>query len=179
MSIDPQARVRAEVARLWEVARSKFPALNNHAAPEVFFDVRGRAAGRAKRNGDRISVHFNPVLLHENEEHFSNDTTPHEVAHLIDYIVFNGWGHNSSWKACCAALGMKEISRCHNLDTTNSTVRVVSRHEVFCGCAGTRKVSAVIHNRMLRGSHYRCNACGKRLELKKVEFSSCTPAQSC
>ncbi len=179
MTTDPQARVRAEVARLWEVARAEFPILKHHSTPAVFFDVRGRAAGRAKRNGGLCSVHFNPILLHENEEYFLSHTVPHEVAHLLDYIVFNGWGHNSSWKACCAALGMEEITRCHSLDTSNSIVRVVSRHEVSCGCAGTRKVSAVIHNRMLRGSHYRCNACGKRLELKKVEFSSCTPESSC
>ncbi len=181
MSLELHNRVTAEVARLWEVARNRYSVLNHHAAPDISLDIRGTCAGKATykvRNGIRhYLVRFNPTLLRENREDFIARTVPHEIAHIIEYILFNKAGHGPNWKGICATLGMRDITRCHSFDVSNAQVRKVRRLEVSCACQGTRTVSSVIFNRMKRGRNYTCNTCHAR--LKFLEDSSCTPQKSC
>lgn len=181
LTLELRERVRAEVTRLWGVARARYPDLNYHAAPDVYFDVRGTKAGLAchpsAKRGPHYSVRFNPILLTENVEEFFTRTIPHEVAHIVDFIAYRKSGHGPTWRTACAALGMKDITRCHRYDVRNAAVR--ARREVSCRCEGTRTVSITIYNRMMRGSRYKCGLCKSFLSEKKVEFSSCVPAQPC
>jgi predicted SprT family Zn-dependent metalloprotease len=84
-------------------------------------------------------VKFNPILLHENETDFLEDTVPHELAHLFSvelYGIMQGRGHGHNWKYVMQRLGVTP-KRCHDYDTENARVkgkvkRVIEGHCSIC-----------------------------------------------
>ncbi len=158
-------RVDAEISRCIKVAEETFG--KTFRIPKVDYDVRGRIAGLAYDNTYRVS--FNSVLLMENLDTFidgrtGRGTVTHEVAHLIDGIVYpqtrrSGWGrkrsiHGPTWKRIMRILGATP-SRCHSYDTSNSTVRRKTKHVYSCNSCGEQmKLGPVRHKKQQRGSSY-------------------------
>ena len=132
--------------------------------PEVCFDLRGRTAGmvRFPRAG-RPVIRYNPGLLESEGEAFLKQVVPHEVAHLVAKILYGNRirPHGSEWRQIMVALGANP-ERCHNFDTSREPVRRVRRFDYHCGCR-THLLSSIRHNRVMRGTVYRCLACGQPL----------------
>jgi len=81
----------------------------------IRFDLKGRAAGYAHRNGDRFYMRFNnDMLTREAFEHVINDTVPHEIAHIVCFTNRTlGSKHDAGWARVCRALGGSG-ARCHD-----------------------------------------------------------------
>ncbi len=156
-------RVDAEINRCIKVAENTFG--KTFRFPKVDYDVRGKTAGYAY--DDQYRVSFNSVLLMENLDTFidgrsGRGTVTHEVAHLIDGIVYpqtrSSWRrkrsvHGPTWKRIMRLLGATP-SRCHSYDTTNSTVRRKAKHVYTCNsCGNQMKLGPVRHKKQQHGSN--------------------------
>lgn len=137
------------------------------AIPTILFTKRGTIAGTAICN--QWTVNFNPILLMENQEDFIARTVPHEVAHLIDYII-NPHNHKSTivygrdnnfrrskrnvhgadFKFIMEyVLETDDSTRCHNYDTTNSRVKKSTsyNYRCTCGCGTVTTLGAKRHTK--------------------------------
>jgi len=133
--------------------------------PSINFDLKGGSAGVATPSLNKLG--FNEVLLTDNEADFMSDTIPHEVAHLVCHAL-HGWikttqggvsHHGKEWKAIMLAFGCVP-SRCHTLDVSK-VKRKMRSFSYFCpDCRACFTLTAIRHNRMVRGtksySHKSC-----------------------
>ena len=159
-----QARVTAKVMDCYAKAEAHYGQV--FRTPHVVFKKRGTTAGTA--HGPTNTLDFNAVLLMENLEHYIASTVPHEVAHLIDYVVnphnhsrgihWNGRRkkrivHGYDFKFIMErVLGADDSTRCHTYDVTNARVkkRGQAKHEWKCNnCDATMEFGAKRHKRML------------------------------
>ncbi len=125
--------------------------------PEIFFDLRGMAAGQANYRENKIRL--NRELLEKYENDFIEQTVPHEYAHLVAYQKFGGRirPHGKEWRSVMQALGA-EPRRTHNYQV--SPARTCRRFLYQCNCPGKDyQLTSIRHNRIKRGSHYFCSKC--------------------
>ena len=167
MTITQIDSIIAECRRLWTFAQTKWPAMVPHRLPTINFDLRGTCAGQAHTSWaggvpTPKLLRFNPTLGAANFETFVADTVPHELGHLIAAIVYKERGHGHLWRHVCRELGMREVTRCHQYDTSV----LPNRKTVYCGCEG-KTVSTRLFNAMRRGSRYHCKTCGQSILLEK------------
>lgn len=113
---------------------------------KVEFNMRGRTAGKAKR--DRLC--FNVEIATLNFEVFCNEVVPHEIAHVVcKRSPSLGHDHNVGWKRVCLSLGGSGSAR-HSMECNYAyesfLYRSTNGKEV--------KLSKVRHNRVQRGTEY-------------------------
>lgn len=172
--------------------------------PTILYGLKGKTAGYADYK--KWTVQFNDVLLSENADDFIARTVPHELAHLINHLVnpedhetrmvktYAGWKrtkrdvHGEGWQGVMTVLGVDDISRCHQYDTTNSKVqRNVPKYTYACSCCKTTmEVGAKVHNRIQQGAGYEHKRCrGSKLvfvgavqPVQPVVTPSATPTHS-
>lgn len=82
---------------------------------QIKFDLKGRAAGQARRINNRYFVRFNrDMLTREAFNHVLNNTVPHEFAHIICFMDPRlGRDHDGGWARVCQSLGGTP-NRCHS-----------------------------------------------------------------
>jgi predicted SprT family Zn-dependent metalloprotease len=85
--------------------------------PKVLFSLKGTTAGRAFYHEHTIK--FNPTLLRENPDTFLEQTTGHEVSHLVAFRLNNEKidPHGREWRVVMLKMGLPP-NRCHNYDTS-------------------------------------------------------------
>ena len=125
---------------------------------DVDFDIKGRCAGRAYptrysacKTKYRLSFNMEAILKYN--EDMTNDTIPHEVAHLVCFAKpLLGTNHDAGWKRVCRQLGGDD-SRTHDMTLTKhrekQRVRFtyeVMGHEILVG--------PIQHQRIQRGAEY-------------------------
>lgn len=87
------------------------------AYPQVLFALNGMTGGTANYGTNVIKV--NPTLLRENVTHYLQQTTGHEVAHLVARTMDPCCEpHGELWKSVMQAFGLPP-SRCHQYDVSN------------------------------------------------------------
>ena len=119
------------------------------------------------------------AIIKENETTFINETIPHEIAHYIVHLMrvsVNGntksktWsGHGTMWKKVMGQLGVQP-ERCHNM--TAPVIRsksglIKNRFVYKCNCQ-EHKVSARIHNKIVKGFEYTCSKCKTGIKFVEV-----------
>jgi SprT protein len=165
----PEARDPALERRAAERTRRLIAAAASHfhieiAAPDIRFDLRGRAAGQVRIvDGRHCVVRYNPVLLVRHSEEFLAQTVPHETAHLI---VFRLYGthrrpHGAEWQRIMRLFGARP-ERCHSFEVGDLQTRSLQQFAYRCGCREHR-LSSIRHRRALRGQVYLCRYCGTPL----------------
>lgn len=83
---------------------------------EISYDLKGQTAGYAIRRNNSFYLKFNKSALEIDFKDMSENTIPHEVAHIV--CMANpklGNGHNRGWKNVCVRLGGVP-SRTHSMD---------------------------------------------------------------
>jgi SprT protein len=141
---------------------------------EVSFKLRGSTAGQFEvKAKESYLIKYNKELMSQNWNVFKQRTIPHEVAHYIEYVIFNGFErtrtgrrsvHGRRWKSIMALLGVKNSTRCHSYDTSSvSTRRVQERIAYTCDCT-THMITKNMHNKILRGSIRICTKCKSRIK---------------
>ena len=153
-----RSRVLARVEMCLAAARERWPDATI-PTPEVWFDLRGRIAGKAHRDGHYVRI--NCDLLERYPDRIVEHTTAHEIAHIVAYAVFGEHirAHGREWQSVMRLFGC-EPSRCHDMETTPA--RKVRTFPVHCKCSSYR-FSAVRIKRLRNGTGYRCRRCRQRI----------------
>lgn len=122
-------------------------------------DMKG-TAGLAYKSSRRIEL--NVQLLLENTEDFFKRTIPHEVAHIIQYMVYPyaKQGHGPEWREIMDFLGV-DSTRCHSYDVSALVVkRNTTKFTYGCSCEGkVFNISKLIHNKIQSGAGRHCLKC--------------------
>lgn len=86
-------------------------------------DIRGQIGGWAKLDKRGVYIlRFNREAILNYNEDMTNDTIPHEVAHIVCYNQRHlGYAHDSGWKRVCRMLGGDD-SRTHDMTLTAAKV---------------------------------------------------------
>lgn len=166
MPADPRAptlpalmhEARRRTATLLEQARRHFR--SPIPAPEVRFDLRGKAAGQVRMAPGRVwQIRYNPVLLAREGDAFLTQTVPHEVAHLIAFALFGRdiRPHGEEWQGVMRHLGA-EPRRCHSFAVDDLPARRLRRFDYHCACR-THQLTSTRHYRAQAGQTYTCVAC--------------------
>jgi predicted SprT family Zn-dependent metalloprotease len=118
-------------AAIWPDHTAKF-----QDAPVVRYDIKNRFGGVAITGGaDDWTIRLNLILCYENEAHFIEQTVGHEVAHLVQRVVFGSTkrvedpktgklavkkirSHGPEWRSVMVKFGL-EAARTHKYDTTS------------------------------------------------------------
>lgn len=137
--------------------------LKSFQRPEVSLNLRGRSAGVAELQKNRLR--FNPVLLEENQSAFLAEVVPHEVAHLLAWQL-HGRGirpHGREWQAIMSQVFALQPRTTHSFDVT----RAAQQGYIYqCGCKGKQHALTLRrHNKIRRGHQYACRHCGSLLRF--------------
>jgi SprT protein len=182
---DIKDRVNAELNRCLAIASLKWPS-HQFPFPTVEYTQRGTTAGTAYYN--KWMIKLNPVLLMENVDDFIKRTVPHELAHLVDFRVYQRHApeflsfasgrrakrsvHGETWKYVMRLFGA-DPSRCHSYDTTNARVKNRVRYTYFCKCGQVLNIGPKHHKKIQLGviniKHSKC-----RSILTKDQFQPST-----
>jgi SprT protein len=126
--------------------------------PVVVFDLKGRTAGQAILNRNKIRL--NVELLHTHVDRMLNQTLPHEFAHIVAYKEHGDNGHGYYWKWTMIRLGLVP-DRTHDMPVT--AARHTKKYTYYCKC-GPQQIGSTRHKRVLQGkSRYGCKVCGATL----------------
>lgn len=161
LALDDRRALRARCIEVTQRARSTW----DMAGLKVFlrFDLRGRAAGEAqlfRRKGEGI-LRLNVEAFHLAPAEMLEDTIPHEVAHLVAGWTRLGRGHDAGWRRIAVELGSSG-KRCHTLNLTPA--RRTLQHTYRATCGTEVVLGPQRHARIQRGSSYRVNATGGKIE---------------
>lgn len=172
VSKEIEQRVRNEIQRCIDVAKKHYN--REFAFPTYDFSVRGNTAGYARPSTNHLM--FNAIFLNNHTDQFITRTVVHEVAHLIDRAV-NGYEytrsgkrivHGNNWKNVMRVLGAKDITRCHNYDTSKSQTKVKNKFHYQCQkCGAGIFLGPVRHRNQQQRSQYRHARCGGSLDFVK------------
>ncbi|MEN8180113.1 MAG: SprT-like domain-containing protein [Pseudomonadota bacterium] len=130
----------------------------------IHFDLKGKAAGMVVfKPGRKPYIRFNPAILMRNRDKFLSQTLPHEVAHLVARRLHGAKirPHGQEWQAVMRFFGADPV-RCHNYAMDGVQPRKMRLFAYRCGCR-QHQLSAIRHNRILKGQTYLCRHCGKSL----------------
>lgn len=166
MSLENQ--VIDKIDEIYDIAEKAFN--RSFPSPGIKFKKRGKVAGTANYGSNTLN--FNIVLLRENTEQFINQTVPHECAHLIAHQVYDNEyrkikPHGREWKTVMMLLGANP-KRCHNYDTSNSTIYRKTRYIYKCNCR-EHVIGPTRHKRAQIGTRYYCKYCKQTLQFVSKE----------
>lgn len=157
------ARVRVHEAL--ERCREVYPHL---PAPNVWFDLKGAAAGQA--HFGRGGLRFNPVLLSDNRRAFFDEVIPHEMAHWLVFHLVNGTRvrpHGREWQTVMRDLFGLTPNVTHIFDIQKAQPRP---YLYQCGCQEYR-FTAKRHSLVVTGKRYRCRQCAQTLVYRSFSES--------
>ena len=114
---------RFEVAKSWAFFRSLYPSIL--AMPSVVINKRLKTtAGLCYAEARRIEL--SAELMAHNLEEFRRVIIPHELAHQVDWDVYQKDGHGPTWKGIMVRFGLPP-DRCHNLTNPLHEARKIAR----------------------------------------------------
>jgi SprT protein len=127
-------------------------------------DIKGKTAGyfRMHRNGS-CEINYNPVIFGQHTDDFLLRTVPHEVAHLVAYQNYGGKirPHGKHWQTIMRLFGA-DVKRCHDYDVSATKSRQYRLFDYQCDCK-QHSLTAIRHNRILKGQLYHCRNCHQPL----------------
>lgn len=105
----------------WAKIVAVFPELGTHTRPPIKLNNRLKTtAGRAFFEENYIDL--STELFWEHTENFTQDTIPHELAHIAAYKVFGDEGHGMGWKMTLQRVGIK-TTRLHHMVNSQHAAR--------------------------------------------------------
>lgn len=125
--------------------------------PKLSFELNSsKIAGQAFLHDWKIKI--NSRFLQSNSEEVINVTVPHEVAHLVCFVLHPRakQAHGPEWKGIMQDFGLKP-STYHSMRLPD-----VKRFTYICSCQKFH-LSSIIHKRMQAGQRRHCLKCKKNL----------------
>ena len=160
--------VQQLIDQKWLFAKTKYN-LNDQDKPKVIWKKIGyRVAGRAHYKFDKYLrrnvyiIYMNTNFLNSIDvDRFVIYTSIHELAHIIDKIVYGNFGHRKTWKEIDIFLGDDGV-RCHDYKLplkNKSIVKKSKRRQTYyvtkCHCDDPLVISQTRYNIMKR-EHIEC-----------------------
>lgn len=148
-----QELVRNEVVIAVEIARSAFPNVNI-TIPRIKFSNRMTSTGgTCRRKGGVWIVTFSLPIMRDNDiNEYISQVVYHEVAHMVDKLVYGGWGHGASFyqvlRGTFGKVG-REGGRTHSFKTAPKKRRAREFEYVCEHCKKVYNFTAIRHNRSL------------------------------
>lgn len=142
---------------------------------DIILSNRLRSAnGRCSRRGKNFIVRMSKAVLDELGWKPFEETFRHEVAHIANYVIYNGKHHDLTFKKLCRDFGgtMNSSLAGHSFSdcSTNAFLTPKTRYVYTCpGCGKTRKMGRKMNSRKLR--YYLCGRC--RTPLSKWTETKC------
>lgn len=122
--------------------------------------LKGKTAGTATyKSNKNHRIRLNEQLLMDNFQFFIDDTIPHEIAHIVTFIVWDRKirPHGKEWKSVMENFGVTP-KRTHSLDITK-VARNTKKFKWKCDC-NTHYVGMRKHKKMmLEHTRYICKRC--------------------
>lgn len=172
LTLSQKSAVYNRVDHFVDLANAEYG--HNMSSPHIRFDKRGTCGGTADSN--LMELNFNAGLMLDNWDEYMNQVVPHEVAHLVKAHVFGSnrkgrmmSSHGGYWKQVMRVFGI-EPDRCHSMDTSKfkQFKSPVKKFMYVCeGCQKEIVLTAVRHNRLVRGTHNYQHCRGSSLIHKK------------
>lgn len=157
--------INKRVHECMAIVREKFN-LTTFEDPDVYFDIKGTSGGCAVYSD--WSVHFNLELARLNLEEYLYQVVPHEIAHLVDFKVYNNRGHKKTWKMIMKYVFGLSPDRCHEFDTSEVKKKKYDTYIYTCKCPGEQyKFKSNMHKKIQSGRNFRCNKCVTRIVFKE------------
>ncbi|MED5521224.1 MAG: SprT family zinc-dependent metalloprotease [Pseudomonadota bacterium] len=130
--------------------------------PTITFRRSGKNAGTAFLQQNRVNFH--PLLFKDNIDAFLSDVVPHEVSHLLVWVLFGRvQPHGKEWQSV-----MRSVFNCTPNATHQFDVKRVARtFHYVCDC-DTYALSTRRHNNILKGAQYKCRKCQALLRAPDV-----------
>jgi len=95
-------------------------------------------------------------------------TFRHEVAHLANQILYNGRGHNESFKRLCKKFGGSMNSSIAGIRYADCAdmgyVKTIKKWIYKCPCGYEKKMARRMNSRKRGSSNWRCGKCGTTLD---------------
>jgi SprT protein len=154
------------VESVYDTAKARFPGYFKDM-PKVYMHNETRASGLANSKHNWVSFHI--TVAYENQDTFKN-TVIHEISHLVtDHFYPNAkQNHGPEFRRIMTALGGTP-SRTVDYSMDNLGIRQVETGFMYsCGCQ-TVSFTKTRHNKVLRGSAYKCGKCNQRFTFVKKE----------
>ena len=131
--------------------------------PALSWDLKGTVGGQAFLNQNKIRI--NMEALKRYTKKYIEQTIGHEFAHLVAYKSLLHRGHGHAWAKVMRSFDLFP-DRCHEYDLTPA--RVVKKQFLYaCHVCGKEfKLTAVRHNKIIKGARYTHSADGGRLIYK-------------
>jgi SprT protein len=144
--MDTRQAIIDKVNEVVALARLKFP---NYVTPtpRVEFYTKGRSAGVATAGN---VVKFNLTVFEQDLNRFLATTVPHEIAHIVCFMLNLDRGHGRNWKNVCLRLGGDGL-RCYSGDGLQLVCRTMKKYEHKASCGTVIMVTARMHNQLMRG----------------------------
>ena len=117
---------------------------------DIRLDIRGnRLAGQARMRNGSLILRFHPDAVAKNYDEMVNETTPHEIAHLVCFCRPElGRHHDRGWQRVCKSLG-GDAARTHSMNFGTPVSRTTYRYRSSCG--EVIELSTQRHNRLQAG----------------------------
>lgn len=161
-----EAEVEEAVTKALKVFEEHFN--RTFERPVVVYDLKGHTAGIASIQ--KNCIRLNTELLYSHHDDMIHRTVPHEVAHIVQYVLYpNSRSHGGEWQYLMHILGL-EADRTHSYKTTAARVR--PRPYLYgCDCIGDNDhyVTITLHRRLQKGRVYTCRKCGGKLYFIREE----------
>lgn len=156
--------VMKEVLNAINIARETYPHLTI-PMPEVKFSNRmTKCGGTCEYKNNHYTVKFSLPLMRDNDiKTFASQVAYHEVAHMVDRIVYGGWGHGSTFYRILRGTFNKtgnEGLRTHNFNTVATKKRAREYKYVCEKCGEVFNFTSIRHKRAeSRGGRYYKHTC--------------------
>ena len=165
--IDTELACQVNDKTSWCIAKANLYFHCQLQAPQISYQLRGKAAGKALLQQNQIRL--NPILLVENKKAFLLDVIPHEVAHLVAFQLFGRVKpHGREWQNI-----MREVFQITPSTTHSFDVRSVQgkTFEYSCNCS-TYPLTIRRHNKVERKqANYFCRKCTQPLQFTGKQLS--------
>lgn len=128
----------------------------NFKRPQVQFDLKGYNAGTA--TPQKNLLRFNAELFVNNQQHFLQQTVPHEVAHLVAYQLY-GLAikpHGKEWQQIMRQVYQLPAERCHHYQVAR---KQTTYYRYQCPCDAEHLLTIRRHNSIKKGVKYICKKC--------------------
>lgn len=146
-------KIVARINVLFKMANEKF--FLNIENVDVDFSLKGLAAGQVVVDGNKITLRVNNEALISHYEFMCSEMLPHEVAHIVQYLLEGHLSHDSRWRHYCELLGGTP-STTHSLELKPARKQrqwLYKVEEEIC------ILSTIRHNRIQRqGTEYITNS---------------------
>jgi predicted SprT family Zn-dependent metalloprotease len=125
--------------------------------------------GRAELKHGQYSIKLSKYAYEGNTQTRAfRNTTIHEIAHIVEHLVYKQFSHSHQWESIMAHLNEKAArfvtqEKKAEIEYVRPPKRKMTKYVHKCGAGCKHTLSGQKHNKLMRGMTYTCRKTGARL----------------